>query len=183
MRFLRHVRSADGEYNRPRRQSPSITITRRPNFKSRPVEVHAGIGRWSYDPRFPRPEHPYRCCNGPPWPRQRACLVGSRASRPTQLCPQAGGAARLCADCAPSRTGRRRAVRPGSCALRREVAREWDGQGTCAESTFRQLGQDRPGQHARGGSGALSPTPPMPMGGSAPGGQAWADPARQSCRV
>jgi len=28
-------------------------------------------------------------------------------------------------------------------------------KGQCAESTFRQLGQDRPGHHARGGPGAL----------------------------
>ena len=30
-------------------------------FEPRPAGVHAGIGRWSYDPRFPRPGQPYRC--------------------------------------------------------------------------------------------------------------------------
>ena len=79
-----------------------------PNFEPRPAQVHAGIGRWSYDPRFPRPRQPYRCWNGPPSRLTSVCGEPREPPHPNVSPGGRGGSAlrRSCAGPPRQRQGR-----------------------------------------------------------------------------
>jgi hypothetical protein len=95
--------------------------------------------------------------------------VGSRASRPAQMCPHAGGATRLWADVAPSRTGRGRAVRPRVCALRRKFSPGWPDQGS-GLSPPSTAGPGPPRASRPGRSWRAEPDAPDAYGGLGTGG-------------